>query len=773
LTPDELERAQPHDFARVSFPLEWMMAETAVEELKPLVSPNGKLTSLKSTNRLEAVDAVANLREIRKLLSDEQSSRSRERLVREFNLQFVRADEVLPQLQKLLGLEKNAVNVMPQTSDPAALLQQVAALAQRAKGGSGNQNELKSPPVHLAVNSRDNSILAHAPADQMAVIAEAVKLIDNPTDKSRSLLQNSHRVQTYRLTAADPDSIVKTVQELGDLAPGTQLKVDRKHRSLVAHATLVDHLTIRTLIEKLDGSVRSFRVVKLHRLDADYVAASIDLVMGKSEAGRQPTAASADDEARRFRVVADVESNRLLITASDSEFQEIHELLKELGEVPATLNDPVTIRVPDSLDAAEAGELVRRLQKRWPDLAPNPLEVGPGMKPADPAAPGPANRPAAPPATESKPRPAASIENNENSHLAGDAARPQILLPRVRLIASATVADAAENGGQRTPRHAESEAVGPELPLPVSATGEAVRIDRDAEGRLTITSHDAAAAELLKKLALQEGLTHKNFTVFRMKHKSTWASTVAENLKLYFDEKQKAEPQPLRWYDPSGQRWISSSRSDDGRRLAKTRPPKFVADMDTNSILAVGADAEQLKAIEELIDLYDTPALRERRAVRVTRHIRIQHAPVRMIAEAVKEVYRDLLSVNETVSPGAAAGAPKEPRPPQPTYTFAYNTREGKTDEDVTLVKFKGLLSIGIDEFSRGLVVSAPESVLEDVEATIKALDEAAEDSLPRVRVVQLDRSLNTADIHKRLQKMLGKTESSGQASNPAPSGRN
>jgi type II secretory pathway component GspD/PulD (secretin) len=772
LMPDELERAQPHDFARVSFPLEWMMAETAVEELKPLVSPNGKLTSLKSTNRLEAVDAVANLREIRKLLSDEQSPRSRERLVREFNLQFVRADEVLPQLQKLLGLEKNAVNVMPQTNDPAALLQQVAALAQRAKGGSGTQNELKSPPVHLAVNSRDNSILAHAPADQMAVIAEAVKLIDNPADKSRSLLQNSHRVQTYRLTAADPDSIVKTVQELGDLAPGTQLKVDRKHRSIVAHATLVDHLTIRTLIEKLDGSVRSFRVVKLRRVDADYVAASIDLVMGKSDAARQPPAGSADDETRRFRVVADVESNRLLITASDSEFQEIYELLKELGEVPATGNDPVTIRVPDSLDSAEAGELVRRLQKRWPDVAPNPLEVGPGMKPADPAVPGPANRPEAPPATESKPRPAASIENNDNSHLAA-AARPQIRLPPVRLIASATVADAAVDSGQGTSRHAESETVGPELPSPASATGEAVRIDRDAEGRLTITSHDAAAAELLKKLALQEGLTHKNFKVFRMKHKSTWANTVAENLKQYFDEKQKAEPQPLRWYDPSGQRWISSSRSDDGRRLSKTRPPKFVADMDTNSILAVGADAEQLKAIEELIDLFDTPAMRERRAVRLTRHIRIHHAPVRMIADAVKEVYRDLLSVNETVPPGAAAGAPKEPRPPQPTYTFAYNTRDGKADEDVTLVKFKGLLSIGIDEFSRGLVVSAPESVLEDVEATIKALDEAAEDSLPRVRVVQLDRNLNTADVHKRLQKMLGKPESSGQASNSSPSGRN
>jgi hypothetical protein len=348
------------------------------------------------------------------------------------------------------------------------------------------------------------------------------------------------------------------------------------------------------------------------------------------------------------------------------------------------------------------------------------------------------------------------------------------LLPaHLRLTASARVVDTTQHGGSSIARHAESPAAGPELPSPAPAKGEPVRIDRDSTGRLTITSHDEAAAELLKKLALQEGLAHKNFKVFRMKHKTTWANTVAENLKQYFDEKQKADPQPPRWFDPSGQKWIASSRSDDTRRQQKMRPPKFVADMDTNSILAVGADSEQLKAIEELIEVYDTPGSRERRPVRVTRHIRIQHAPVRVIAEAVKEVYRDLLSVNETLPPGAAANAAKEPRPPQPTYTFAFNARDGNSDEDVTLVKFKGLLSIGVDEFSRGLVVSAPESVLEDVEATIKALDEAAEDSLPKVRVVQLNRSLNTADVHRRLQKMLGKSDSSGQAANSSQSGRN
>ena len=39
-----------------------------------MLSPNGKLTALKATNRIEAMDAVANLREIHALLAAEQSA---------------------------------------------------------------------------------------------------------------------------------------------------------------------------------------------------------------------------------------------------------------------------------------------------------------------------------------------------------------------------------------------------------------------------------------------------------------------------------------------------------------------------------------------------------------------------------------------------------------------------------------------------------------------------------------------------------------------------
>ena len=82
--PEELESLSPHQFVRVSFPLEWMIADDAAQELKPLLSPYGKLIPLSATNQLEAMDAVVNLREIERLLAREQSDAGKQRLVEEF-----------------------------------------------------------------------------------------------------------------------------------------------------------------------------------------------------------------------------------------------------------------------------------------------------------------------------------------------------------------------------------------------------------------------------------------------------------------------------------------------------------------------------------------------------------------------------------------------------------------------------------------------------------------------------------------------------------------
>ena len=87
---------------------EILVAETAVDELKPMLSPNGKLTPLTETNRLEAMDAVTNLRDIYAVLKEQQSA-GQDRSVREFKLKYARAGEVYELLQTLLGFRPGIV----------------------------------------------------------------------------------------------------------------------------------------------------------------------------------------------------------------------------------------------------------------------------------------------------------------------------------------------------------------------------------------------------------------------------------------------------------------------------------------------------------------------------------------------------------------------------------------------------------------------------------------------------------------------------------------
>ncbi|RPI76523.1 MAG: hypothetical protein EHM42_14705, partial [Planctomycetaceae bacterium] len=503
-------------------------------DLKPLISPNGKLTMIKSSNHLEAMDAVANLRDIRRLTSDPESPRGPRRLVRQFRLEHAKAAEVQQQLQKLLGLDKNPSN------DPAAVMQQMARFMKEAGVAPGDLSRAKptqAPPVHLVANVRDNSILVNAPADQMAIVTEAIKVIDVPNDRSRSVLRNASRVQTYPLTVAEPEAIVKMLQELADLSPETRLQSDRKNRTIIAHANLTDHLTIRTLIDKLDGTVRNFRVITLTQLDAEYVAGSLNLVMGGGDTAKRQSTKDAEDEARRFRVVADVEKNRLLLWVNDDELADVRRLLVELGETAEPVTDaPTTVRVLETPDPKQAEELLRRLRDNWPALAPNPLELGPGAQ----LRPAPAEREDSAPAVEppttparGKSRNAAATDVERNARTAERDARGPLMLTGFTARAddrelkehSVAAGDVEPNG----PTDLRSASVPP------------VRIERDAQGRLIVASQDPRAVDLVQKLLAQYAPGDQAFHVFRMKHKSTWAYTIAENLRQFFEERKKGE----------------------------------------------------------------------------------------------------------------------------------------------------------------------------------------------------------------------------------------
>ncbi len=122
------------------------------------------------------------------------------------------------------------------------------------------------------------------------------------------------------------------------------------------------------------------------------------------------------------------------------------------------------------------------------------------------------------------------------------------------------------------------------------------------DGRLVFSSQATKARDLLKDLMTQLAPPQKDFAIFELKHAS--AFWVRLNLDDYFKEEGEDKNSRRRTYyyydNPPPEK-------EKRYRLSQRRPLKFIDDFDTNTILVVGADSDDLKTVEELIRLWDVP----------------------------------------------------------------------------------------------------------------------------------------------------------------------
>ncbi len=98
-----------------------------------MMSKNGTLTALSTTNRIEAMDAAVTLRDMAALLEQERSSTRREQLAPEFRLRYLPAPEAKVMLEQFLGIEKKKEK--PLTPQEMMQLQQM----QQQQGGQQPQ----------------------------------------------------------------------------------------------------------------------------------------------------------------------------------------------------------------------------------------------------------------------------------------------------------------------------------------------------------------------------------------------------------------------------------------------------------------------------------------------------------------------------------------------------------------------------------------------------------------------------------------------------------
>jgi len=804
VSPADLETLADHTICKVSFNLDWLIADEAVEELKPMLSSAGQIHKLSKTNRLEILDTAISLRHIWELLKDEQSDSGDDQLVRAFRLEHRRAEDVIQILRELLKLqpppgERPAGSAGLDPNSVMQMMQQMQQAMQNKPAAPGAGGAQTPKETRLVLNQRENMILAQAAPDQMAIIERALREIDVPRGGETGLLRNINRMKIYRLESVDPQTLVDLLQQLGDLDPGTTLKVDKEKKSIMAWASLADHLTITTLVDKLDQSSRKFEVITLKRLDAEYVAGTIRMLLDaevkEEDTNSRPRYFGFYDQGqnqqkqkeRSFRIEADIENNRLLVNANSLEMDEIRQLLMKLGELPDPNATDDGIRVFEINPDENLQELQRRLQQYWRrknrlefDIPKESLPIDGNPDSATDSVSGSAFNELLrePDKNSSSMNSPMSVTGSATAVLTSrdiDESTPsepvidRKLIDRLRrqlqdlpaekdesavVMPEEATTDAQSAEEQPSSDHQTDE---PQDFNRSDALDSAIKFSVTPDGRLIASSRDIAALAELESLMGQVAAPRRSYKVFRLKYATP--SWVTLNLKDFFKSEEQTKG-GLEW-DP----WmgiVPSQKKTTGKHsLSKRRQPQFISDNFTSTILVRDADAKQLQTIEDLIAIYDIPEPSDSRSLRVTTIFRLKHAKAGNVAAAVKDVFRDLLSSNDKALEKDDKGQ-RQASSGLVTFLPRGPSKDGGESGEEAPIRFKGLLSIGIDDSSNTLIVSSSGTLMDTIGEMIESLDDAA-DSSSVVQVLHVDGTVDLGLIQERLKDLMKVTPAADQ----------
>ena len=751
---EDLYDLKPYDFVKISFELPTgMEVEKAKEDVKQLLSPNAKVFPLVTTKRLLVMDSVANLRLVSALLNEERSVQDGRIVPDEIPLKHARAEKVIDILYVVLGLDPQS---RPTQMELQLQQQKLQLMTQMQQQGKDVMSMLKKdgPPVYLAYNKQRNSIIANAPPEQMKIIHQTIKYLDVPFGDAETAeigmaatgpIENGGReTRKYPLTTLDPDNFVMTLEEIGELNPSAEFRVDKKSKTLFATATESDHKKINSLIDQFDGSGREFHVVPLRRLPADAVAATIyNLMAGQEEeeddSNRRPywyydpweQNQEKDKPVQGFGVDADIENNRLMLWANEAEFQRVQDLLVKLGEIPTGQQDVRRVRFVQPGSNMPAAQLLEQIREAWSasgnnDLIINlPKKVEPATKEAD------KNE------QETKPAEAAeAVKDRAALNPSAGRVRAQFVqldtaevdaLPRIPDEAP-TAADAtsAETPAGKSPSDAAAALAKPS-PVTINVT---------EDGRLMISSSDPIALDRMEELIGQLTPPERRFKVYELKFVK--AFDMYYNLKDLFKEELEGEEDGNDFYD-----WYYGFRPQNNKEkgpsgLSKRRKLMITYDPASNTILVANASPSQLGEIEALIAEYDKPVPADSVRTRRMALIKIKYSKASTIAQALKEVYVDLLSSKDKEFDRGGDQRQRGSSTERTTIIrYSDGSSGGNQRQSPVKVGFEGALSIGVDDLSNTLLISVQEELYDSVVGMVDRLDqEAASDTVVRVHRV-------------------------------------
>ena len=744
------------EVVRVIFDLEKLKPEEVEGEIKKLLGPQGSVVSLGRSRQIAVTETAGRLRAIRTMLARmEGTDGTMSGGLRAIELKFARSEDVLPIVRQMLEIPDD-------------------------------KNVSADGSIRIALEAGGGRLFVSGQPDKVARAVDIIKGLDVPVPGAEAInrVAGTPQLEIYPIPNADAEAALSVLKVIMAGQPDLRLMVDTKTNNLVALARPSQHATIRAFLAQLQRDGQRVEVIRLTRLDPDTVLTSINKLFPAGDAAKG-TAPLVD---------ADESSRQLMIHGTEAQVAQIRSMLEKMGEVIPGTGEPAqrgrvrTLTLSDS----NARSVLERIQEVWPTLRPNRIRI---VSPAAAEEPTGGERlpEGLPPALLDRLRdlkrpsepPPKSTPHDE--HPSGDnKSSPRGPAPSstaehsARFSHGAAIVYVADHAAASPP--AESKSPPPIVVMP-------------GPHGLIIASEDTEALDefehLIDMLSDNGPNTHK-ISVFYLKYAK--AAAVTETLGQIMAGATSTTPAAQRQGDGGGNPMMgmfgggpfggfggpfgggggggggrrnrnNNADSSDGeatttatvnptagRTGLATGPIKITADQRLNALL-VRANRADIETIEELLKVLDQKESPEDVSVASRpRMITVENSSAEEIADIVKQVYADRMVENPTATGRGAFFA-----------MMARANTPVRQSADVTK------LSIGVDPRTNSLIVSAPDSLFEEVRQLVAQLDTAAGEQSQTVRVVTLHGTSSSA-LEQALAAIAG---SSVQVSRTAGAGGN
>jgi general secretion pathway protein D len=298
-------------------PLKYSDSTQLKTDLQPLISPDAQFTSNASSNVLIITDTSANIKRVVRIVASLDTSVADQVDVRVFKLNFAESTSAAKLVNDVFG---NLSDARTQGSNAQAQPQPGGGgfggggFGRFFGGGGqqGNNNRRNSGKVTASSDTRTNSVVVSGPADTLKIVDTVIKQLDaNP-----AIDQN---VYVYRLRNAQALNIEQVMNALFN---GTTIS----NRSTQSNA---DRLTAS---RSTSGS--SFSTGNSTGRTTTGGTSNTRVTSGGGNAQRlsQQSQQAANDLSGQVSIIADTDSNSLLLRTAPANFPRLKSVLDELDK---------------------------------------------------------------------------------------------------------------------------------------------------------------------------------------------------------------------------------------------------------------------------------------------------------------------------------------------------------------------------------------------------------------------------------------------------------